>query len=99
MAHECLCHQWRNRKVTVENEPRLKLGVPAPKREAELAHVTTDAALGRPRVLKGLDVEEKADRGAQTAVLVAVIIATVSAPGSRSSIGSSTATHSVASRR
>jgi hypothetical protein len=57
MAHECVCHRWRNRKVTVENEPQLELGVPASKREAELAHMTTDAALGRPRVLKRLDVE------------------------------------------
>jgi hypothetical protein len=41
----------------VENEPRLELRLPVPKRESELAHVTTDAALGRRRVLKCLDFE------------------------------------------
>jgi hypothetical protein len=99
MAHECLGNECWNGKITVENEPRLDLGVPTPKREAELAYVTTDAALGRPRVLECLDVEEKPDRRDQTAVFVAVIIATVSASGSWSSMGSAIVTQFVASRR
>jgi hypothetical protein len=73
--------------------------VPASKREAELAHVTTDPALGRPWGYEALGCRRKGGSRCQTAVLVAVIIATVSASGSRSSIGSSIVTHFVASRR
>ncbi len=62
MAHERLRRERRNRKITVENEPQLQLGMPTPERDAELAHMTTDPPLGRPPVLKRLDVEEKPDR-------------------------------------
>jgi hypothetical protein len=91
-----LVDRGRDRQVGVCHEPRLELGMRAGEREGELVDVTADPALRRPRVLQRLDVEE--DLG-QTAVLVAVIIATVSACGSSSSIAWSTVDQVVASRR
>lgn len=99
VGEERLGHGRGNRQVAVENEPRCELRMPTPECEGELVNVTTDPALRRPRVLERLDVEENPDRRDQRAALVAVTIATVSAFGFRSSMGSSIVVQVVASRR
>jgi hypothetical protein len=63
VARERPSRHRRNRKVAIEQEPRLNLVV-LTELECELTDVTTDTALGRPRVLECLDVEENPDRRA-----------------------------------